>query len=152
MNLSDYFCVIGCRLIMACYVGHSSRDIFLKDPTTPQKVAPICLNHIICGRRLKKITQVFLKKILTFLSSMIPFSNRVICRRCGTRTWHHILSHRESVFLMIQSSSVFTATLAMGGCFTPAIISLLVKSITQLRVINIRLFIMLKLWMGRIDP
>ena len=42
MNLSDYFCVIGCRLIMACYVGHSSRDLFLKDPTTPQKVAPYC--------------------------------------------------------------------------------------------------------------
>ena len=30
INLSEYFCVIGCRLIMACYVGHSVRDFFLK--------------------------------------------------------------------------------------------------------------------------
>ena len=35
MNLSDYFRVIVCRLIMACYVGHSARDFFLKDPITP---------------------------------------------------------------------------------------------------------------------
>ena len=28
MNLSEYFCVIGCRLIMACYVGQSDRDFF----------------------------------------------------------------------------------------------------------------------------
>ena len=28
--LSDYFCVIGCHFIMACYVGHSVRDLFLK--------------------------------------------------------------------------------------------------------------------------
>ena len=30
MNWSEYFRVIGCRLIMACYVGHSIRDLFLK--------------------------------------------------------------------------------------------------------------------------
>ena len=35
MNLSEYFCVIGCHLIMACYVGHSVRDLFLKDPIIP---------------------------------------------------------------------------------------------------------------------
>ena len=58
MNLSEYFCVIVCRLIMACYVGQSLRDFFLKDPITPHKSAPICLNHIISGRRLEKITQV----------------------------------------------------------------------------------------------
>ena len=58
MNLSEYFCVIGCRLIIACYVGHSARDLFLKDPITPQKGAPIRLNHIIYGKRLEKITHV----------------------------------------------------------------------------------------------
>ena len=52
MNLSEYFRVIGCRLIMACYVGHFFRDLFLKFPITPQKGAPIRLNHIISGRRL----------------------------------------------------------------------------------------------------
>ena len=34
MNLSEYFCVIGCRFIMACYVGHSVRELFVKDPIT----------------------------------------------------------------------------------------------------------------------
>ena len=47
MNLSDYFHVIGCHLIMACYVGHSVRDLFLKDTITTQKGAPIRLNYII---------------------------------------------------------------------------------------------------------
>ena len=28
MNFSEYFFVIGCRLIMACYVGHSVREYF----------------------------------------------------------------------------------------------------------------------------
>ena len=50
MNFSDYFLVIGCRLIVACYVGHSVRHLFLKDPITPYKGAPICLNHIITRR------------------------------------------------------------------------------------------------------
>ena len=57
MVLGEYFCMIGCCLIMACYVGHSARDLFLKDPITPPKGAPIGLNHIISGRRLEKITQ-----------------------------------------------------------------------------------------------
>ena len=35
MNLSEYFRVIGCRLIMAYYVGHSVRDFFLKYLITP---------------------------------------------------------------------------------------------------------------------
>ena len=35
MNLSEYFRVIGCRLIMVCCVGHSVRELFLKDPITP---------------------------------------------------------------------------------------------------------------------
>ena len=58
MNLSEFFRVIGCCLIMACYVGHSVRDLFLKDSITPQKGAPIRLNHIISGRHLDNITQV----------------------------------------------------------------------------------------------
>ena len=58
MNLSEYFGVIGCRLIMACYVGQSIRDLFLKDPINPHKGSPIRLNHIIYGMRLEKITQV----------------------------------------------------------------------------------------------
>ena len=52
MNLSEYFCVIVCCLIMDCYVGHSVRNLFLKDPITPQKGAPIRLNHIISARHL----------------------------------------------------------------------------------------------------
>ena len=56
MNLSEYFCVIVCCLIMDCYVGHSVRILFLKDPITPQKGAPIRLNHIISGRHLDNIT------------------------------------------------------------------------------------------------
>ena len=58
MNLREYFIVIGCRLIMACYVGHYVRDLFLKEPITPQKGTPIRLNHIIYGRCLDRITQV----------------------------------------------------------------------------------------------
>ena len=58
MNLSGYFHVICCRLIMACFAGHSVRDFFFRDHITSQKGAPIQLNHIISGRRLEKITQV----------------------------------------------------------------------------------------------
>ena len=58
MKLSEYFNVIGCRLIMACYVGHSVRDFFLKDAVTAKKCAPILCNHIISGRRLENVTQV----------------------------------------------------------------------------------------------
>ena len=58
MNLSKYFHIVGCLLIMACYVGHYVRDFFLKDPIAPQKGAPMRLNHIISGRRPEKITQV----------------------------------------------------------------------------------------------
>ena len=57
MNLVEYLHVIGCHFIMACYVGHSIRDLFLKDTITPHKGAPIRLNHIISGRRLDNITQ-----------------------------------------------------------------------------------------------
>ena len=43
---------------MACYVGHSVRELFLKDPITLQKGTPNFLNHIISGRCLEMITQV----------------------------------------------------------------------------------------------
>ena len=56
MNLSEYFRVISCRLIMACCVDHSVRHLFFKDPITPQKGASICLNPIISGRHLENIT------------------------------------------------------------------------------------------------
>ena len=58
MNSSEYFRVLGCHLIKACYVGHSVREFFLKDPITPQKGAPIRLNPIISGRHLDKNIQV----------------------------------------------------------------------------------------------
>ena len=58
MNFSDYFYVIGCCLVMACYVGHSVRDFFLKYPITPHKGAPIRLNHIIFEINLEKLSQV----------------------------------------------------------------------------------------------
>ena len=70
MNLSEYFRVIGCCLIMACYIGHYVRELFLKDPITPQKGAPIQPNHIISGRRLEKITQV-----TTYTNIAIPDFN-----------------------------------------------------------------------------
>ena len=54
------------------------------------------------------------------------------------------MSHHESVFLMSQSRSGFTATLSLGGFLSPASLTILVMSITQLCVINIRLFIMLR--------
>ena len=70
INLSDHFCVIVFRLIMACYVGHSLRDFFLKGPITPHKVAPICLNHIISARRLENINQV-----MSYTNIFIPEFN-----------------------------------------------------------------------------
>ena len=40
MKLSEYFRLIGCCLIIACYVGHSVRDFFLNDPITHPKRIP----------------------------------------------------------------------------------------------------------------
>ena len=73
MNLSQYFCVIGFCLIMACYVVHSVRDFFLKYLITPQKGAPIHLNHIISGRRIDNITQVMSYKIFSIPEFNYPF-------------------------------------------------------------------------------
>ena len=75
MNLSEYLRVIGCRLIMACCVGHYVRDLFLKYTLTPQK-APIHLNHIISGRLLEKITQV-----MSYKNLAIPEFNELYFRR-----------------------------------------------------------------------
>ena len=58
INWSEYFHVIGYRLIMDCYVVHSVRYFFYKDPIIPQKGAPTSLNHIISGRSLEKINYV----------------------------------------------------------------------------------------------
>ena len=52
MNLSEYIHAVSFRLIMDFYVGHSVRDLFLKDYITPHKGSPIRLNHSISGRRL----------------------------------------------------------------------------------------------------
>ena len=73
MNLSEHFCVIICRLIMACYVGHSIRGFFLKGPITPQKGAPIRLNNIISERHLEKITQVISYTNLAITEFNDPF-------------------------------------------------------------------------------
>ena len=72
INLSEYFIVIGCRLIVAFYVSHSVRDLFLKDSITPHKVAPIRLNHIISKRRLEKITQ-----FMSYVNIAIPEFNNL---------------------------------------------------------------------------
>ena len=73
MKLSEYFCVIGCHLIMACYIVHSVSDFFLKDPITPNKGAPIQLNHIIYGSHLDKITQIVSYTNLATPEFNVPF-------------------------------------------------------------------------------
>ena len=81
MNLSDYFRVVVCRLIIACYVDHSFRDFFLKDTITPKKGAPYASTTSSLGGALIISLRLCLTKILPLLSSMIPFSNRGRCRR-----------------------------------------------------------------------
>ena len=56
MVLSKYFRVIGCRLIMSCYLDHYVRDLFLRDTITSQKGSHIHLNPIISERQLGNIT------------------------------------------------------------------------------------------------
>ena len=38
--LGEYFCVIVCHLIMACYIGHSVRKLFFKLSHYTQKRRP----------------------------------------------------------------------------------------------------------------
>ena len=85
MNLSEYFCVIGCHLIMDYYVGNSVRGFFLKDNITPIKLSPSPSTTSSLGGALRISLRLCLTLILPFLSSIIPFSNRGICSRCGTR-------------------------------------------------------------------
>ena len=77
MKLSEYFCVIGCIFILACYVGHSVRDFSLKDPINRQKGASIRLNHIIPGRFLEKITHVMSYIILAITEFNDPFFQQI---------------------------------------------------------------------------
>ena len=70
MNMSDYFCVIGCRLIMDCYVGHYVIELFLKDIITPQKGAPSASTTSSLGGALIRSLRLCLTQILQFLSSM----------------------------------------------------------------------------------
>ena len=88
MNFSECFCVTGCRLNMACYVGHSFRDLFLKYPITPQEFAPIRLNHIISGRRLENIPQVmyYTNIAITELSELI-FWRHLQYEMVAKHTW-----------------------------------------------------------------
>ena len=144
MNFSDYFGVIGCRLIMVCYVGHSTRDFFLKYLITPHKGAPIRLNHIIYGRRLENISRVISYKNISIPEFNDPFFyNRGRYMRGGTIKRLHMLTHHGSVLLMSKYRSGLTAKLSLGGCFSPASLTLLGTITTKLRVINLRLFIML---------
>ena len=64
MKLSEYICVIGFSLIIACYIGHYIKDFFFNYPITPQKGTPIHFNHIIYGIRLEKITHIMYYKNL----------------------------------------------------------------------------------------
>ena len=151
MNSSEYFRVIGCRLNMDCYVGHSVRDFFFKDTITPRKVPPSASAKSSSGKRLDNITQVISYKNIAITEFNYPFSNRGRYRKGGTRTWRHILIHHGSVLLMSQSRSGLIAKLSRGGCLSPTSLTLLGTSIKKIRVLNIRLFIMLRSWRGRID-
>ena len=93
MNLSEYFHVIGCRLVMDCSVRNSVRELFLKNTITPQKGAPIRLNHIIYGRRLEKIDQV-----MSYKNLAIPeFTYLIFQQRQMQEGWNKkISSHFES--------------------------------------------------------
>ena len=70
MNLSEYFCVIGCHLIMAYYVGNSVRGFFLKDNITPIKLSPSPSTTSSLGGALRISLRLCLTLILPFLSSM----------------------------------------------------------------------------------
>ena len=125
---------------------------FIRIPLSPRKAPPPASTTSSLGGALRRSIMLCLTQILPLLSSIITFYNICRYRRGGTRTWQHILSHHGSVFLMIQSRSGLTATIALGGCLSPESLTLLVTSITQLRVLNLRLFIMLILWRVRINP
>ena len=118
----------------------------------PRKAPPSASTTSSLGGALRRSHMLCLTQILPFLISMTPFYNRIRCRRGGKITWQHIWIHNGSVFLTSQSRIGLTATLSLGECLSPVSLTLLGTSISQLRVLNIRLFIMLRLWRERIDP
>ena len=84
MNFSEYFRVIGCRLIIDIYVGHYVRKFFFKDPINPQKGVPIRLNHIISVSHIENITQV-----LFYINLSIPdFSDPFFQQRQMQEGWN----------------------------------------------------------------
>ena len=103
MNLIDYFCVIGCCLIMDCYVGHSVRDFFLNDHITPQKVDPIRLNHIISGRHLEKITH-----IMSYTNLAIPeFNDTFFQQRQIQEGWNkNMAAHFDPSWVSVINDSI----------------------------------------------
>ena len=62
MNFGEYFCAIGCRLIMACYVGHSLRDLFLKDTITPRKAHQTVSTKSSLGGALRRSIRLCFQK------------------------------------------------------------------------------------------
>ena len=103
IKLSEYFCVIGCHLIMACYVGHSIRDFFLKDPITPHKGTPIRLNYIISGRRLENITRVMYCTNLAILEFNDPFFQH----RHIHKGWNNNMAeHFDSSWVSVLDESI----------------------------------------------
>ena len=87
---------------MACYVGPSDRDLFLKDTIIPQKGSPIRLNHIISVRRLDKIIQV-----MSYTNLAIPdFNYTFLQQRQMQEGWNkNMVAHFDpSCFSVIYES------------------------------------------------
>ena len=103
MVLSEYFRVIGCRLIIACYVGKSVRKLFSKYPITPKKDTPICLNHIVSGRRLGKITQA-----MSYTNFPIPeYDDFLFQHRHMEEGWNsNMAAQFDSWWLIILNKSI----------------------------------------------
>ena len=103
INFSEYFRVIGCRLIMGCYFGHFVRDFFLKHPITPQKGATIYINHIISGRHLDKFTQV-----MSFPNLAIPdFNDPFFQKRQMQKGWNNnMAAHFDPSWVSFLGESI----------------------------------------------
>ena len=103
INLSEYFCVIGCRLIMTCYVSHHVRELFLKEPISPQKGSPICLNHIIYGRCFEKISQVMYYTNL----AITEFNNNFFQHRQMQEGWNkNMTEHFDTSWVSVLDDSI----------------------------------------------
>ena len=95
--LGEYFCVIGCRLIGACYVGHYDRELFPKDIIKPKKLVSSASIKSFQVGTLRRSPRPCPTKMVQFLSMMTHSSNSGIWRRGGTETWQHKLTHYGSV-------------------------------------------------------